>query len=248
MYDKYDMWVSDYITFVLQPSPTNGILPPAITVVFNSWEVWQVDENDGVDIELWTSEIGTSNSVVKLNGLSFVFNVNANYSPETRKKVFQLTHYVSKGCDISFTFKGYNSYIPTFPHTNPNFTPSDYSTEKRNRIVFVQQKGANGQTAYEYAYYEVLNNKLIIGKANFKRKLYSTSDKKDSLNRMIGIEDVYTSDNITVCRLFEIELNRIPYPYNIAVQLGCLQTDTVLRLAKEWTSTPSEETVLLPSE
>jgi len=123
--DKYEMWVENYIQFVLQPSPTNGIVPPPITVIFDSWECYEVDNNDGVDIELWTSEIGTSNSIVKLNGLSFAFAIDANHSPETRKKVFQITHYVSRGCDIQFTFNNYQSYIPTFKHDNPVYTPTD---------------------------------------------------------------------------------------------------------------------------
>ena len=123
--DKYEMWVENYIEFVLQPSPTLGVVPPPITVTFNSWECYEVDSNDGTDIELWTSEIGTSSSIVKVNGLSFAFAINANYTPETRKKVFQLQHYVSKGCDIRFTFNNYQSYIPTFKHDNPVYTPTD---------------------------------------------------------------------------------------------------------------------------
>ena len=111
--------------------------------------------------------------------------------------------------------------------------PIDYSMD-RNRIVFIQQKGANGQTVYEYAYYEVLNDKLIVGKANFKRKLYSTQDKRDSLNRMIGVEDAYTTDIITVYKQLELNVNDIPQPYRTAIQLGALKTETVLSLSKQW--------------
>lgn len=119
--------------------------------------------------------------------------------------------------------------------------PLDYSMD-RNRIVFVQQKGANGQTVYEYAYYEVLNNKLIIGKASFKRNLYSTQDKRDGLNRMIGVEDIYTSDKITVYKQLELNINDIPEPYRTAIQLGSLKTETVLSLSKEWQPIPPPPT------
>lgn len=125
MFDKYDMWVEEYVIFVLQPPPIGGILPAPTTAKFNSWEIYEVDQNDGTDIELWTSEIGTSNSVVKANGLSFSFNVDANYSPETRKRVLQMFNLLAKGCQVSFTFNNYKSYIPTFPHTNITYTPSD---------------------------------------------------------------------------------------------------------------------------
>lgn len=125
MYDKYEMWVEEYVIFSLQLPPTGGISPAPVEVVFNSWEIFQVDQNDGTDIELWTSEIGTSNGVVKVNGLSFAFAVDANFTPETRKKVMQMFHYLSKGCEVSFTFNNYKSYVPTFPHNNPSYTPSD---------------------------------------------------------------------------------------------------------------------------
>lgn len=118
------MWVQEYVIFVLQPPPTNGILPPPITVTFNSWEIYEVSHDRGTDIELWTSEIGTSNSVVKVNGKSFMFQVDANYRPETRKKVLEIFHYVSKGCQITFTFNKFNSYVPTYAQ-DPNYTPSD---------------------------------------------------------------------------------------------------------------------------
>lgn len=123
------------------------------------------------------------------------------------------------------------------PNSNGNVNiPIDYSMD-RNRLVFVQQKGANGQTVYEYAYYEVLNTKLIIGKASFKRRLYSTQDKRDSLNRMIGVEDTYSSDKLTVYKQLELNINDIPEPYRTAIQLGSLKTETVLSLAKQWTLT-----------
>lgn len=124
---------------------------------------------------------------------------------------------------------------------NETSIPIDYSMD-RNRIVFVQQKGANGQTVYEYAYYEVLNNKLIIGKAGFKRKLYSTQDKRDSLNRMIGVEDIYTSDKITVYKQLELNINDIPEPYRTAIQFGSLKTETVLSLVKDWQPIPPPPT------
>ncbi len=126
---KIDMWVSNYVVFVLQQPPVLGISPAPITITFNSYEIFEVRQDDGVNIDLWTSEIGKSNSIVKVNGLNFAFNVNANHSPQTRQKVFQLFHYVSKGCDISFTFNRYNSYVPAFPHTNPIYTPTDFTSQ-----------------------------------------------------------------------------------------------------------------------
>ncbi len=111
--------------------------------------------------------------------------------------------------------------------------PLDYSLP-RNRVIFVKQNGANGQTAYEYAYYEIANDNLIVGKANMKRKIHSTENKRDSMNRMIGTEDVYTCEYITVYKQLELKLSTIPEPYRTAIQLGALKTETILSLAKKW--------------
>jgi hypothetical protein len=126
--DKYDSFKSDYIVFIMQPPPVLGVLPAAVKIQFNTWEVFEVKQNDNIDLELWTSEMGLSGSVVKQNGLSFTFSVNANQTPKTRKKIQSLFYYAQRGCDISFTFNAYNSFIPTFPHNDLAYTPSALNT------------------------------------------------------------------------------------------------------------------------
>ena len=111
--------------------------------------------------------------------------------------------------------------------------PFNLPIEKRNCMVFRQQKGANGQTVYEYSYIEVINGIVIIGRANISMKLYSTSDKRDSFNRMVGIEEKYTSDSIVICKLIEYPLDAIPDPYKHAIVFGAINIDTALSVIRK---------------
>jgi hypothetical protein len=114
---------------------------------------------------------------------------------------------------------------------NPSF-PIDYDFN-RNRIVFVQQKGANGQTAYEYAFYEVSGDELILGKANFVRKLFKSETKSTTNGAYVGELVTYHTE-LTVLEQRRVKLNTIPEPHRTAIQLGALKTETFLSLYKQW--------------
>lgn len=102
--------------------------------------------------------------------------------------------------------------------------PFDYSFN-RDKFVLTQQKGANGQTVYSYAYYELKGNKLTVGKANFDRVI-------DSVNFAQKIDSDICKLKIYTQAIYNIDL--IPSPYKEAIQLGILQTETVLTLCKQW--------------
>lgn len=102
--------------------------------------------------------------------------------------------------------------------------PFDYSFN-RDRFILTQQKGANGQTVYSYAYYELKGDKLTIGKANFDRVI-------DSVNFGQKIDSDICKLKIYTQAVYDINL--IPSPYKEAIQLGILQTETILTLCKQW--------------
>ena len=163
---------------------------------------------------------------------SVAIDINADYEERCKELFAEMEE---KAEQYEFLKSRYEKLIQQKVQGKSNEVsiPIDYSLP-RNRIVFIKQNGANGQTAYEYAYYEVAGNMLIIGKANFTRTLHSTEHKRDSLNRMIGTEDVFTCEYITVYKQLEMKLSEIPEPYKTAIQLGAMKTDTVISLAKKW--------------
>lgn len=112
--------------------------------------------------------------------------------------------------------------------------PIDTSFNKRNSIVFIEQKGANGATAYDYSYYEILNENVIIGRANFQRQFAGSTNKMDSMNRMKGVIDTWVTSGITVYKQLEIPLDIVPEMYKLPIRLGTLKVDTLLSLAKQW--------------
>lgn len=131
MYEKIDKFIAQYISFTLQLPPVASVLPPPVTITFNSYEIWEVRQNDNIDFQIYTSELGYSTTIPKYNGLSFSFNCNANYTAQTRQKILILTDYLRRGCAVSFTFYNYKSFVPNFPH-NISYTPSGLTTQTVN--------------------------------------------------------------------------------------------------------------------
>lgn len=128
MLERIDKFVKDYISFTFQLPPVGIVIPAPITIIFNSYEIWEVMQNDSIDIEIYTSELGKSSSTPKYNGLSFSFNCNANYSANTRQKILIMFDCLRKGANVSFTFYNYRSFVPNFPH-NIAYTPSEITTQ-----------------------------------------------------------------------------------------------------------------------
>jgi hypothetical protein len=128
MLEKIDKFVKNYISFTFQLPPVGIATPTPVTIMFNSYEIWEVMQNDGIDIEIYTSELGKSSSTPKNNGLSFSFNCNANYSADTRQKVLIMFTYLKQGANVLFTFYNYRSFIPNFPH-NIAYTPTALTTQ-----------------------------------------------------------------------------------------------------------------------
>jgi uncharacterized membrane-anchored protein YhcB (DUF1043 family) len=127
---------------------------------------------------------------------------------------------------INESMKAQNENSITIPH--------DYDC-KRNRFVFVEQKGNNGNTAYQYAYYEIDTQKdmLIIGKANFNRKIAQTSEKRDSMGRKVADIIQYAADCIEVFIQAEVPFSQISEPYKTAICLGSLKTETAQNILKQ---------------
>lgn len=128
MLERIDKFVRDYISFTFQLPPVGIVTPPPVTIIFNSYEIWEVMQNDGIDIEIYTSELGKSSSTPKYGGLSFSFNCNANYSAETRQKVLIMFAYLRQGANVLFTFYNYRSFVPNFPH-DIAYTPNGLTTQ-----------------------------------------------------------------------------------------------------------------------
>lgn len=128
MLERIDKFVKDYISFTFQLPPVGAVTPAPVTIMFNSYEIWEVMQNDGIDIDIYTSELGKSSSTPKYNGLSFSFNCNANYDAGTRQKMLIMFTYLKQGANVLFIFYNYRSFVPNFPHSIA-YTPTGLTTQ-----------------------------------------------------------------------------------------------------------------------